>query len=143
MPDDASIFSHEYRRASTLSGVLNRALLMLKKRARGIKIADDEEEQARLEKIASAVMTALVEDLTDVSATRTVDRESIVLPAELIENLRRARGGDLAYFLDDLRQSSSTLAAGRADEKVLATLEAVTAAADIEASRVFRRMIRS
>jgi len=143
MPDDASIFSHEYRRASTLSDVLNRVLLMLKKQARGIAVEESTTEQEQLVSIAAAVLANLVDHLAEPAQPLHREREAIVLPIELVERLRADRGGDLTYFVDDLRRASAALASGEVDDATLRTLDAVTAAADVEASRVFRRMIRS
>lgn len=141
---DASIFSHEYRRASTLSDVLNRTLLALKKQARGIPVDVDSADQQQLPLIASAVLSSLVDHLAGPpTQVPHVEREAFQLPVELIARLRADRGGDLAYFVDDLRRASTALASGQVDDATLQTLEAVAAAADVEASRVFRRMIRS
>ena len=58
MPD-ASIFSHEYRRASSLSDLLNRGLLLLKKRVKGIPGAQDVKDQGEMCKLLAAMLSTL------------------------------------------------------------------------------------
>lgn len=117
---------------------------MLKKRARGIPVDENAAEQEQLRTIARVVMSSLVDLLAaPAQPVQPEQREAIPLPIELTERLRNKRGGDLAYFIDDLRKASAALESDQVDDSALRQLEAVTASADIEASRVFRRMIRS
>src|SRR5438552_3564270 len=133
MPD-ASIFSYEYRRASTLSDVLNRALLMLKKQARGIAVEEDEASQRQLTATAAIVMSSLADYLVAPADVLQPEQALVTLPAEFIDRIRTDHGGDLAYFVEDLRSASSALASNAMDDRALRTLEAVASAADVEAS---------
>lgn len=145
MPD-ASIFSHEYRRASTLSDILNRGVLALKKHARDVPLKMGEKaHQRRLQATLALILDRLAEKL---AAPREAqddpeDPSGPLLRVELVNRLRADRGGDLPYFLTDLRHAAAALQQGGLDDATLRTLEAVAAAADVDASRVFRRMIRS
>jgi hypothetical protein len=140
---DASVLSHEYRRASELSDALNRAIVEVKKRHLASKktASDDASTRAYLISVLRALASALSDGQSpDDESVRDVSLN--LLPGAMIDRLRKTRAGTLSYFIEDLHEAADALRAGNIDSKVLEVLDTVASFADEETSRVFRRMLR-
>lgn len=142
---DVSVLSHEYQTASELSQTLNRALITLKKARLRVPTSETiTVGQTRKSQRHWAETLVALSKLLDPEASN-VDGSTIQIPGSLVARLRQDRRGDLAYFMEDLGQTIKRLESdlsGLTDSDI-ALLDHVAAAADAEASRVFRRLMRT
>lgn len=142
-----SVLSHEYKTASELSQTINRAVIALKKACLGlpgVEALTREQVNAHgsdlaelLEGLVALMMPAAIHRLEVATAAR--------IPGALVARLQAERRGDLAYYLDDLERLVARLREGptrltRADFDLL---DQLAAAADAQASSVFRRLMRT
>ena len=148
---DSSLISGDYQRASWLADFVGRGVLEVKRASLRIPSNETPDAVAELQEVLGSILRALLVALTDREPDTAVDRESSLkarnlLSSELVETIRRARGGDLPYFIEDLRQATSALSglqSGTLGTKEINVLDEIASAADAEASRVYRRMRRS
>jgi len=145
---DSSIVSRDYQRASQLAEVVSRGVLAVKRTS--LDIPSPEADAEDLRRALAAVLKAVVVALSEGQADDPVSRESIMkararLSSELIDSIVQMRSGDLTYFVDDVRRAADAIARGgtRLDEAQLTVLDQIAGAADAEASRVYRRMLRA
>jgi len=140
---DVSQLTYEYHRESALSERLNRGLIVLHKaRLGGAGTAPAEVAAGGLD------LAAIIDDL--LALLRPADGRGapgVVAargPGALVARVQAERSGDLAYYAQDLERVAARLrdrpGAVTADD--LALLDGLAAAADAEASRVFRRLMR-
>lgn len=165
---DVSVLSHEYQTASELSDVLNRSLIVLKKKVLGLAgaaaVSDEELAQSRVS--LAGILDALVDLLgTDAGAGRgrhraiagsgasgtgaayRVSPDAVLaqVPGAVVGRLRDAHDGDLPYFLEDLQRVAARLRqpSGSLAQEDLQILEELASAAEAEASTVYRRLMRT
>jgi antitoxin component of MazEF toxin-antitoxin module len=143
---DLSVLSHEYKRVSELSQVVNQALIALKKVYMGLSGAEaitDEELDASRHNLAE-VLTMLIGLLQPTTVRGVVGAAAMRVPQALVARLRAERGGDLAYYLDDLRRVVARLRdkSCKLTDADFALLDQLAAAADAETSSVFRLLMR-
>ena len=143
---EISVLAHEYKTASDLSQALNRSLIMLK-RARLNLPGQESVTPADLE----ASRRDVIEILDTVLAWLRPDRPHELgagprrtVSAALVARLREQRRGTLEYYVQDLDQLVRHLRTGvpALTPDDLALLDDLAAAADSEASNIFRRMMR-
>lgn len=142
---DVSVLSHEYQTVSDLAQELNGSLVALKKAVLGtegaeaVESASLEADRLRLAEIADG-LALLLDPNTEPSLSEVAAR----VPGALVARVREERGGDLDYFLEDLRAISCRLR--NCPEQVtpedLAFLEQIAASAEAETTKVFRRLMR-
>src|SRR5207244_3326284 len=104
---DVSVLSHEYQTASELSQALNRSLIVLKKGLlgdEGAAAAELEADRLCLARIADALVLLL-----SPAPSHAMSETAARVPGSLVARLRGERGGDLDYFLEDLRETSDRL----------------------------------
>jgi len=143
---DISILSHEYKVASTLSQMLSQSLILLKKAHYALP---------GRERITSEAITVSQRELADIlmalahmmkqePSQKIEEAITLQIPRVLVVRLQNERSGDLDYYLDDLTQAADRLRQGidQLQEKDFALLDHVAQEADIQASSVFRRMMR-
>jgi hypothetical protein len=145
---DSSIVSRDYQRASELAEVVSRGVLAVKRRALSLPQAEPDSEELRsaLAAVLRAVVVALTErDEEDPASREAVMRARTLLSSELIDTITRMRSGDLTYFVEDVRRAADAISVPKPtlDDAELDALEQIAGAADAEASRVYRRMLRS
>lgn len=145
---ESSIVSRDYQRAARLAEVVSRGVLAVKRASLNIPSpeGDSEDLRSELAAVLKAVVVALSErEAEDASGRESVRKARALLSSELIDSITQMRSGDLTYFVDDVRRAAEAIARGgtRLDEAELAVLEQIAGAADAEASRVYRRMLRS
>jgi hypothetical protein len=142
-----SVLSHEYKTASELSQTINRAVIALKKACLGLPGAEAisrEQVNAHGHGLAE-LLGALVALLTPAGVHRIDAASAARIPGALVARLQAERRGDLAYYLDDLERLVARLREGpttltRAEFELL---DQLAAAADAQASSVFRRLMRT
>jgi hypothetical protein len=167
---DVSVLSHEYQTASELSDVLNRSLIVLKKKVLGLPgaaaVSDEELAQSRVALVG--VLDALI-DLLGIDAVpahsrrrggagagsvaaaagavyRTAPDATLAqVPGAVVGRLRAAHDGEVPYFLEDLQRVAAKLRqpSGTLSPEDLQALEEIAAAAEAEASTVYRRLMRT
>jgi hypothetical protein len=145
---DSSIVSRDYQRASRLAEVVSRGVLAVKRAS--LNIASPEGDSEDLRSALAAVLKAVVVALSDRQANDASSRESVMkaralLSSELIDSIIQMRSGDLTYFVEDVRRAAEAISREGTplDDAELAVLDQIAGAADAEASRVYRRMLRS
>jgi hypothetical protein len=145
---DSSIVSRDYQRASQLAEVVSRGVLAVKRTSLDIPSPEGDSEDLRraLAAVLRAIVVALTErEADDPSSRESVMKARVLLSPELIDSIVHMRSGDLTYFVDDVRRAADVISQGEAplDKAELAVLDQIAGAADAEASRVYRRMLRS
>jgi hypothetical protein len=141
-----SVLSHEYKTASELSQTINQAVIALKKAGLGLPGA----EAITLEQVnahgrgLAELLEALVDLLSRAEGHRLDAATAARIPGALVARLQAERRGDLAYYLDDLVRLVTRLCEGPTTltQADFALLDELAAAADAQASSVFRRLMR-
>jgi hypothetical protein len=144
---DASVLSHQYKTASELSQTINRAVIALKKACLGLPGAETliPEQCDAHRRCLAELLEAFVALLVPPEAPRRDDASAARVPGALVARLQAERRGDLAYFLDDLERVAARLreAPEQLTDADFDLLDRLAAAADAEASSVFRRLMRT
>jgi hypothetical protein len=144
---DVSVLSQTYKTAADLSQALNMAVIALKKARFALPGAD-----AVAPSVVEARRRWLVElldalaALLDAADPRGLDEAmAATIPGALVARLQAERRGDLAYYLEDVRRVAARLRHGLAPLRPadFDLLDELAAAADAEASSVFRRLMRA
>jgi hypothetical protein len=142
---DVSVLSHEYQTVSDLAQELNASLVALKKAVLATEGAETM-ESAILEKdrLRLAEIGASLAQILDPNADESQSETAARVPGALIARVRDERGGDLDYFLEDLRAISTRLrhCPEQVTQEDLAFLDQIAASAEAETTRVFRRLMR-
>lgn len=146
---DRSLVSRDYQRASRLADLVTRGALEVKKASlripQSVSAVDLQEMRSTLSSVLRALSVALRSTEADTPTNRESSRRArALLSPDFIERIRRARGDDLTPFLESLTRAADALAKSSGDiaEPELTVLDEVAGAADAEASRVYRRMVR-
>jgi hypothetical protein len=88
------------------------------------------------------VLLALARAISSAEATEDAEA-SLVIPEDVLSRLEAKHRAQLAWFLDDLRQTAAALQGeGPLEPAQLETLDEVCDAADATASASFRRLWR-
>jgi hypothetical protein len=142
---DVTVLTQEYKAASELAQLLSRVLIRLKKAYLGLTSSATSPEELAPERRELAKILSAIIDLLNPQEEPEVDVTMAArIPGSLVARLEKEHRGDLEYFLDDTSRVVTDLNsdAGRLSESDLRLLDEVTAAADAEASTVFRRLMR-
>jgi hypothetical protein len=143
---DISLLSHEYNTTSEFSQKLNHALIQLKKHFLSLpgseEISQEDIEQSRIS--ISKILSCLITQVNPVKATEKTEESGIVVPGSLVSRIRQERGGDIAYFLEDLNHVSSKLLDFNKEltKEDLKIIDYISTVADEQTSKVFRRLMR-
>ncbi len=144
---DVGVLSHAYKTASELSQTINRAVIALKKVYLDVPGAEAiSAAQLRTHRRGLAeLLEAFIAQLAPAGAQGMADASVTRVPSALVARLQAERRGDLAYFLDDLERLRARLRARSAPlrQADFDVLDHLAAAADAEASSVFRRLLRT
>lgn len=142
---DVSMLSHEYKTASELSVLINKALLVLKKQRLGLAEPQSQEASSSVkdrEQLINVLETihALLEPQ---GCTRVGANDMTRIPSTLVARIREGRRGDLPYYMEDVEQAAERLRHNEATtDRDFALLDELAAAADAETSGVFRQLMR-
>jgi hypothetical protein len=144
---DVSVLSHTYKTASELSQAINQAVIALKKVYLGLPgvAAISAEQLDTHRRCLAELLEAFIALLAPAEAQRIDDANAARIPGALVARLQAERRGDLAYFQDDLERLRAQLGAGSAPlrQADFDLLDQLAAAADAEASSIFRRLLRT
>lgn len=138
---DVSQLTHEYHRESALSEQINSAIIDLHKARLGQTTHEDVAASGRA---LATIIDGLLNLLKPDAACRVTPEMAARVPAALVARVQEERRGDLAHYVEDLERVA-TLLHDRPEHLAaedLALLDSVASAADTEASRVFRRLMR-
>ena len=143
---EVSVLSHEYKTASELSRAVNDMVIALKKEHYGLSSGDPSARDglaAQRQHLSDILIT--LAGLLDPDGKGEVDQSAAAqVSGALLTRLRAEKGGELAYYVDDLRSTTSRLRreACKLTDSDLARLDSLAATASAEASRVYRRLMR-
>ena len=144
---DVSVLSHAYKTASELSQSINQAVIALKKVHLNLPGAEaiSRRQSGTQRRGLAELLGTFISLLAPAGGPGIVDASAARVPSALVARLQAERRGDLAYFLDDLQRLRSRLRAGSAplSQADFDLLDHLAAAADAEASSVFRRLLRT
>lgn len=134
---------HEYHRESALSERLNRALIVLHKDRLAGARPTPAEVTASAQDLA-AIIDGLLDLLRPEEKDTVKSDVAARVPPSLVVRIQAERSGNLEYYVEDLEHISAKLRAqpGAVTTDDLDRIEDLAAAADIEASSVFRRLMR-
>lgn len=143
---DLSVLSHEYKTAADFSKEINEALILLKKIWLGLsdtgEVGTDEVEQVR--QSLARILQGLIALLAPAASRPEELKDIMRIPGSVISKLREERGGDLEYYLEDIKHTAAVLDDPRLEltEQDFALLDHLAAAADAQSSYLFRRLMR-
>jgi hypothetical protein len=144
---DVSVLSHSYKTASEFSQTINRAVIVLKKVYLDLLGAEavSAEQLGMHRGCLAELLEACIALLAPAGVHSIADTPASRVPSALVARLQAERRGDLAYFLDDLERLRTRLGARSAplSQADFDLLDHLAAAADAEASSVFRRLLRT
>jgi hypothetical protein len=144
---DASVLSHQYKTASELSQTINRAVITLKKACLDLPGAEAliPEQCDAHRRCLGELLEAFIALLAPDGAQRLDEASAARVPGALVARLQAERRGDLGYFIDDLERVATRLREEPAQltDADFDLLDQLAAAADAEASSVFRRLMRT
>lgn len=141
---DMSNLSNEYAASADFAAEVNSAVLALKRaRSCGEETASGQfPDEANSRRRLAAVLFALARALSPAESTGEADAP-LVIPEDVVSRLEAKHRAQLAWFLDDLRQTAAALQGNAPLEaEQLETLDDVCDAADATASASFRRLWR-
>jgi hypothetical protein len=144
---DVSVLSHAYKTASELSQTINQAVIALKKVYLGLPGAEAiaAKQSGTHRRCLAELLEAFIALLAPAGVQGIVDASATKVPSALVARLQAERRGDLEYYLDDLERLRARLGARSAplSQADFDLLDQLAAAADAEASSVFRRLLRT
>src|SRR5438270_7434966 len=139
---DMSSLSSEYAASADFATEVNSAVLALKRawsRGEGAPSAAGAEEERLRERLA-VVLLGLARQLA-AGETAEDAEAALLIPEDVIARLEAKHRAQLAWYLDDLRQTAAALRGGSPLEaRQLEALDDVCDAADATASASFRRL---
>jgi hypothetical protein len=141
---DTTALSHEYSANADFAKQVNLWLLALKKAYLEIPQGTPRPEENDVEEARQGFATVLSGLITRLEAAQADTGAAVpAVPEEVYQRIEAAREGQLAWFLQDLKETRDTLcASGLPDDKLWQTLEEIADAADASASASFRRLWR-
>lgn len=139
---DMTSLSHEYAAAADFAQEVNSAVVTIKKEQLGLGNSPDLNTDALRQK--RQALNAIIEDLLHrLMASGKGKNPNIVVPEDVLSRLEAKHQSQMAYFVEDLRAVSETLAQGLPlEERQVASLDEICDAADASASATFRRLRR-
>jgi hypothetical protein len=144
---DVSVLSHAYKTASELSQTINQAVIALKKVYLDLPGAEaiSRRQSGTHRRGLAELLGTFISLLAPAGGPGIGDASAARVPSALVARLQAERRGDLAYFLDDLERLRARLSARSASlsQADFDLLDQLAAAADAEASSVFRRLLRT
>jgi hypothetical protein len=145
---DMTALSHQYSTNATFAEQVNSWVLAVKKASLGVPAEaqptgrDLSEAQTRLIEVLDATIGRLEAASGGQPLAPETETETLY-PEEVYERVQTKHQSDLAWFLQDLRETRSALEkSGTLDSKLLTVLDEFSDAADGLASESFRRLWR-
>ena len=141
---DVGVLSQEFRTASELARELTRNLIIVKKVDEGLPGANAISPQTALDarRRLAGIAGSVGGRLDSPKASESIDGAPPI-PSALVARLREDRRGDLPYYLADLRRVKHRLLQNVTLERDdFSLLDQMAEAAELEASSIFRRLMR-
>jgi hypothetical protein len=141
---DMSNLSNEYAASADFAAEVNAAVLALKRAwSRGEGDASGQvTEKPQIRERLAVVLLALARKLLPSDADEDAEAP-LLIPEDVVARLEAKHRAQLAWFLDDLRQTATALQDERPlESQQLEALDEVCDAADATASASFRRLWR-
>lgn len=132
---DVSALSHEYQTSAKVAEELNEAIIAIKKSRIHNRSGLTGDQRRRLAEMLEAVHNRLVNNNSGRAG---------ILPQEMVDRLNGRHSSQMAYFLEDLTETTRTLADQSlpVSDAAIQLLDEICDVADQTASSMFRRMRR-
>lgn len=141
---DLGTLSHHYKASADLSKELNEAVIDLKKQTYRLQDESSSSQELRESHRNSliGVLNALIREFGN--SPETLDDGGLLIPESIVDRIRQAHKGMMAYYVDDLIKLRDML---RSSEVALADqdielLDELVSMAGLDSTEVFRRMWR-